>query len=215
MGSHCATVVLSSASIYRMVGVHTLYTLLVVATIQGVFCLKCEVGVNNETTPMEGEGSWEKVQEMMKEKMGTKWEDMKSNLTGDMTGLIEQLKKQFEDLKSKVENALKPSESRRKRDTELFSHMRVKRGEEADSEPEPEQEDDYYCIKKSLGGTTVKSCLPKSVADPLKMACSVLPSAGKVCVCNDKDLCNKANILTWNKGVLGVLMMAVVWNIIG
>ena len=36
----------------------------------GIFCLQCEVGINNETSAMKCEGSWDKMQEMMKEKMG-------------------------------------------------------------------------------------------------------------------------------------------------
>ena len=119
------------------------------------------------------------MQEMMKEKMGGKWEEMKvvrcfhqrflkstlqNNLTGDMTGLIEQFKKQFDELKNTLENALTPKtgEERRKRDAEEL--FRVKRADEATAEPESEPEpegDEYYCIKKTLGGNTVKSCLPK------------------------------------------------------
>ena len=46
---------------------------------------------------------------------------------------------------------------------------RVKRSEDGAAEPEPEGEpepsDDYYCVKKSLGGNTLKSCLPKVILD--------------------------------------------------
>ena len=79
-----------------------------------------------------------------------------------MTGLIEHFKKQFDELKNKLENALTPKtgEERRKRDAEEV--LRVKRADEAAAEAEPEPEgDEYYCIKKTLGGNTVKSCLPK------------------------------------------------------
>ena len=83
-----------------------------------------------------------------------------------MTGLIEQFKKQFDELKNTLENALTPKtgEERRKRDAEEL--FRVKRADEAAAEPEPESEpepegDEYYCIKKTLGENTVKSCLPK------------------------------------------------------
>ena len=81
-----------------------------------------------------------------------------------MTGVIEQLKKQFDELKNKLQNALTPKtgEERRKREVEQQSLFRVKRADEAAAEPEPEPEgDEYYCIKKTLGGNTVKSCLPK------------------------------------------------------
>ena len=85
-----------------------------------------------------------------------------------MTGVIEQLKKQFDELKNKLQNALTPKtgEERRKREVEQQSLFRVKRADEAAAEPEPESEpepegDEYYCIKKTLGGNTVKSCLPK------------------------------------------------------
>ena len=116
---------------------------------------------------------------------------------------------------------------------------RARRSEEGAAEPEPEgepePEDDYYCVKKSLSGTTLKSCLPKvsldgrptfpavcsiscqhiisrspnrgqieclnippqAVADPLKMACSMLPGVGDVCVCQDQvtALSTKSNQL--------------------
>ena len=77
---------------------------------------------------------------------------------------------------------------------------------EAEPEPEPEAEpgDGYYCIKQSLAGHTLRSCLSKvggkttspppadmspvqAVADPVRMLCT-----GGVCVCNDADLCNTA-----------------------
>merc|ERR1711970_822765 len=156
---------------------------------------------------MECDGSWDKVQEMMKEKIGIKWEEMKTNLTGDMTGVISQLKTQFEALKNKLQNALtqKTGEERRKR--EVSELVRVKRGEEGSAEPEPEG-DEYYCIKKTLAGNTVKSCLPKSVADPLKMACGVIPTAGTVCVCNDSALCNGGNSVGWGVGVVFTVMLA-------
>ena len=76
-----------------------------------------------------------------------------------MAGLIEQFKKQFEELKNSLENALK-GEDRRKREVE--SLFRVKRAEDGEAEPEAEPEgEDYYCIKKTMGENTVKSCLPK------------------------------------------------------
>ena len=59
----------------------------------------------------------------------------------------------FDKVSGAIQNALKPSEdTRRKRETD----------EEASAEPEPEPEaDDYYCIKQSVAGHTLKSCLPK------------------------------------------------------
>jgi len=178
--------------------------------VQGIFSLQCEVGINNETSAMECEGSWDKMQEVMKDKMGGKWDEMKNNLTGDMAGLIEQFKKQFEELTNSLENALK-GEDRRKR--EVDSLFRVKRAEDGEAEPEAEPEgEDYYCIKKTMGDNTVKSCLPKSLADPLKMACSLIPSEGTICVCNDEDLCNSGQkvILTWQMAVM--VMLAVFWT---
>jgi len=197
-----------------MAGAHgtAVSAVLLLTALQGIFCLQCKVGVNNETSAMECEGSWDKMQEMMKEKMGGKWEDMKSNLTGDMTSLMEQLKKQFDDLKNKLQNALTPAtETERRRKREVQSFQRVKRSEETDAEPEPEG-DAYYCIKKTMAGNTVKSCLPKSVADPLKMACGILPTAGTVCVCNDKDLCNGGQKIGWSTGVLLLALVASVWS---
>ena len=50
-----------------------------------------------------------------------------------------------------------------------MASSRVKRSEDGEAEPEPEGEpepsDDYYCVKKSLGGNTLKSCLPKVILD--------------------------------------------------
>merc|ERR1712179_128032 len=170
------------------------------SVIQGFFALQCEVGVNNETSAMECEGSWDKMQEMMKEKMGGKWEEMK-------------LKAQFEDLKNKLQNVLTPKTGEERRKREVSELVRVKRGEEPAAEPEPEPEgDQYYCIKKSLAGNTVKSCLPKSVADPLQMACGHVLTVGTVCVCNDSDLCNRGNIRGWSAGVLGLIILAVLYQ---
>ena len=115
--------------------------------------LKCEVGYNNETQVLECEGSWDKMKTMMAEKLGSQWESIQQNITG-MTGIIETLSNQFNDIKQSIQNVLKPAEdSRRKREAE----------EEGEAEPEPEAEpsDDYYCIKNSLAGNTLKSCLPK------------------------------------------------------
>ena len=147
-----------------------------------------------------------------------------------MTGVIGQLKKQFDELKNKLENALmtpKTGEERRKRDAEEV--LRVKRADEAAAEPEPEPEpegDEYYCIKKTLGGNTVKSCLPKvlyrknnyswhyisqSVADPLKMACGLIPSAGTVCVCNNEDLCNSGQRIRWSWFLI-IISIGIFWN---
>merc|ERR1711892_281192 len=208
---------------------------LILTAMQGIFCLQCEVGINNETSAMECEGSWEKMQEMMKEKLGGKWEEMKNNLTGDMTDLIEQFKKQFEELKNSLENALTPKtgEERRKRqaeevdemspfhqvwkaeqlrmNTELLSESRMKRAEEGAAEPEPESEpegEEYYCIKSTMGENTVKSCLPKSIADPLKMACGLIPTEGTVCVCNGEDLCNSGPRMAGSWEILGMLLVA-------
>ena len=112
--------------------------------------LKCEVGYNNETQVLECEGSWDKMKTMMAEKLGSQWESIQQNITG-MTGIIETLSNQFNDIKQSIQNVLKPAEdSRRKREAE-----------EAEPEPEPEPFDDYYCIKNSLAGNTLKSCLPK------------------------------------------------------
>ena len=117
--------------------------------------LKCEVGYNNETQVLECEGSWDKMKVMMAEKLGSQWEGLQQNMTTGMTGIIETLSSQFNDIKQSIQNVLKPAEdSRRKREAE----------EAGEPEPEPEAEpsDDYYCIKNSLAGHTVKSCLPKT-----------------------------------------------------
>ena len=57
---------------------------------------------------------------------------------------------------------------------------RVKRSEDGAAEPEPEGEpepsDDYYCVKKSLGGNTLKSCLPKVILDKRPTTTSVVCS---------------------------------------
>ena len=114
--------------------------------------LKCEVGYNNETQVLECEGSWDKMKTMMADKLGTQWEAIQQNITG-MTGIIETLSSQFNDIKQSIQNVLKPAEdSRRKREAEEA---------EPEPEPEPEPSDDYYCIKNSLAGNTLKSCLPK------------------------------------------------------
>merc|ERR1711915_183913 len=186
-----------------------LSTLVIFSALQGILCLQCEVGINNDTQAMECEGSWDKMQEIMKEKLGGKWEEMKNNLTGDMTGLIDEFKKQFDALKDKLADALKGGEERKKRDVATL--FRVKRAEEATAEPEPEPEgDDYYCIKKTMGDNTVKSCLPKSVADPLKMACGLIPSAGTVCVCDDMDLCNDGQLIVLSISLICVLQVILV-----
>lgn len=89
---------------------------------------------------------------MMAEKLGSQWESIQQNITG-MTGIIETLSNQFNDIKQSIQNVLKPAEdSRRKREAEEA---------EPEPEPEPEPSDDYYCIKNSLAGNTLKSCLPK------------------------------------------------------
>ena len=114
--------------------------------------MKCYVGLNNETQPMECEGSWEKTQVMMKEKLGDKWTELQTNMTSGMTGIIETFKESFnpDKLMGAIQSAIKPtSETRRRREA----------GEE--SEPEPSAEDDYYCIKQGVAGHTLKSCLPK------------------------------------------------------
>merc|ERR1711874_136293 len=125
---------------------------------------------------------------MMADKLGSQWEAVRQNITG-MTGIIETLSSQFNDIKQSIQNVLKPAEdSRRKREAEETG--------EAEPEPEAEPSDDYYCIKNSLAGNTLKSCLPKSVADLIKMACSLIPGTGSVCVCNDQDVCNSAGFLS-------------------
>ena len=102
---------------------------------------------------MECEGSWDKMKMMMAEKLGSQWEAVQQNITG-MTGIIETLSSQFNDIKQSIQNVLQPAEdSRRKREAEEAG--------QAEPEPEPEPSDDYYCIKNSLAGNTLKSCLPK------------------------------------------------------
>ena len=116
--------------------------------------MKCYVGLNNETQAMECTGSWEKTQEMMKEKLGDKWTELQANMTSGMTGIIEKFKESFNPDKiiGAIQTAIKPtSETRRRREA----------GEESEAEPEPEPEDDYYCIKQGVAGHTLKSCLPK------------------------------------------------------
>ena len=116
--------------------------------------LKCEVGYNNETQVLECEGSWDKMKMMMADKLGSQWEGLQQNMTTGMTGIIETLSSQFNDIKQSIQNVLKPAEdSRRKREAEETG--------EAEPEPEAEPSDDYYCIKNSLAGSTLKSCLPK------------------------------------------------------
>ena len=46
----------------------------------GIFCLKCEVGHNNETKEMDCHGSWDQMQMTMKEKLGDTWDDIKQNM---------------------------------------------------------------------------------------------------------------------------------------
>ena len=116
--------------------------------------MKCYVGLNNETQAMECEGSWEKTQDMMKEKLGDKWTELQTNMTTGMTGIIETFKESFNPDKiiGAIQSAITPtSETRRRREA----------GEDSEPEPEPEPEDDYYCIKQSVAGHTLKSCLPK------------------------------------------------------
>merc|ERR1712130_463749 len=151
---------------------------------------------NNETKVMDCHGSWDQMQMTMKEKLGDTWEDIKQNMTS-MTGVIDKLKMGFDKVSGAIQNALKPAEdTRRKRETD----------EEASAEPEPEPEaDDYYCIKQTVAGHTLKSCLPKSVADPVKMACGMILGAGDVCVCNDKDLCNSSSMIGSNIKVSAML----------
>merc|ERR1711981_348535 len=170
--------------------------LILFGLVNGGFALQCMVGLNNETKPMECSGSWDQVQKDMKEKLGDQFESVKANLTSDLTGTIKLLKEKFEELKagalgalSNAQDALTNNE-RKRRSTELIRAKRAGDGSDAEPEPEGEPEDDYYRVKKSLGGNTLKSCLPKAVADPLRMACSMLPGAGDVCVCQDQDLCN-------------------------
>ena len=98
---------------------------------------------------MECEGSWEKTQSMMKEKLGDKWTELQANMTSGMTGIIESFKDSLnpDKILGAIQSAIKPtSETRRRRDT----------GEETE-----EPVDDYYCIKQTLAGHTLKSCLPQ------------------------------------------------------
>ena len=64
--------------------------------------------------------------------------------------------------------------------TMAMTSSRVKRSEDGEAEPEPEGEpepsDDYYCVKKSLGGNTLKSCLPKVILDKRPTTTSVVCS---------------------------------------
>ena len=119
----------------------------------GSWCLQCEVGLNNETKAMDCKGSWEEMQNVMKDNLGDQWDSIKQNMTTGMTGVITSLKENLNKLTETIQNILPASgntdgDTRRKRDTE-------------EAAPEPEPEDDYYCIKQSTGGHTVKSCLPK------------------------------------------------------
>jgi len=149
----------------------------------------------------------------MKMKLGDQFESVKASLTTDLTGTIGMLKEKLGGAVDALKNAL-PNNERKRRSPEL---SRAKRSEEegaAEPEPEgePEPEDDYYCVKKSMGGNTLKSCLPKAVADPLKMACSMLPGVGDVCVCQDQDLCN-GSIPTAASSLFATLLLFVVAQI--
>merc|ERR1712227_562342 len=176
--------------------------LVVLAVINGVSCLQCEVGINEDIKAMDCKGSWEHMKSEMKDKFQDHWDDLQNDVTSGMTSIIESFKGSLSDAlesaQNSLQNALTPSEDgRKKRDV----------GEDGTAEPEPEPEvDDYYCIKKSLGNNTVKSCMPKSVADPLKMICTNLAAAGTVCVCNDQDLCNSAN---QDRAVMKILLFTV------
>ena len=118
-----------------------------------VSCLKCEVGVNEDVQALECEGSWGHMKDAMKDKFAGHWDDVKNEMTSGMTSIIDSFKDSLSGVLESVQNVLQPSEDgRRKRDTE--------EEEEGTAEPEPDQED-YYCIKKSLGNHTVKSCMPK------------------------------------------------------
>ena len=55
--------------------------------------------------------------------------------------------------------------------------------------------------------------LPQSVADPLKMACGVIPTAGTVCVCNDSDLCNGGHSVGGGVGLVFTIILAFYHNI--
>merc|ERR1712058_124037 len=196
--------------------------IILLGAIQGLLALKCEVGLNNETQAMECTGSWESVQNTMKTKLGAKFDQIKSNLTSDMTGIVGFLKEHWEKAKdalgeagNALQNAISPSERRRRAveaedENEL---IRVRRADNTGAEPEPEGEE-YYCIKKSMAGNTVKSCLPKSIADPLKMACGTLASAGTVCVCNDEDMCNTAPICSPPMSLLWIMLLPLVSRLV-
>jgi len=177
----------------------------------GGFALKCMVGLNNETKPMECSGSWEKVQADMKTELGDQFEAMKANLTTDLTGTIAMLKEKFGGAIDALKNALPNTDNGRKRRSAELIRARRSPGEGGAAEPEPEgepePEEDYYCVKKSMGGKSLKSCLPKAVADPLKMACSMLPGVGDVCVCQDQDLCNGSHVPTGAFSLLATLLL--------
>ena len=108
---------------------------------------------------MDCKGSWEHMKSEMKDKFQDHWDDLQNDVTSGMTSIIESFKGSLSDAlesaQNTLQNALTPSEDgRKKRDV----------GEDGTAEPEPEPEpevDDYYCIKKSLGNNTVKSCMPK------------------------------------------------------
>merc|ERR1711973_630216 len=156
---------------------------MMVFSLEDVSGLKCEVGLGNATQVMECQGSWEKVKMMIKEEVGNNWEAVQNI---DMSGLLDDIKNKVDDLKESLGNILQKTtgDSRRKREAE----------ENPTAEPEPAEE--YYCIKQSLGGTTVKSCMPKSVAAPLTTACSALSGTGTLCACNDQDVCNSSGFLS-------------------
>merc|ERR1712080_697066 len=139
------------------------------------------------------------------------------NLTTDLTGTIAMLKEKFGGAIDALKNALPNTDSCRKRRSADLTRPKRSPGDEggaAEPEPEgePEPEEDYYCVKKSMGGKSLKSCLPKAVADPLKMACSMLPGVGDVCVCQDQDLCNGSNIQTGGSSVqLATLLLSLLF----
>merc|ERR1719458_1880614 len=81
----------------------------------GGFALKCMVGLNNETKPMECSGSWEQVQEDMKTELGDQFEAMKANLTTDLTGTIAMLKEKFGGAIDALKNALPNTDNGRKK----------------------------------------------------------------------------------------------------
>merc|ERR1712168_1269489 len=172
-----------------------IFLALMVFSFEEVAGLKCEVGYSNETQIMECEGSWEKVQMMMKEEMGNKWQMLQQNM--DLSGLVDDLKSKVDGLKDILNDVLKTTgDGRRKREA----------GEESSAEPEPEPgpSEEYFCVKKSLGGTTVKSCLAKSVAAPLTVACNVFPGSGTLCACNDQDVSNSSHLISPSARVLSL-----------